>query len=397
MRILLVNTFYYPEIKGGAEYSVKKLAEALKGEGNEILVLVSASENKEEVIDGVRIIRRKFKSLYHSYGDVKKNPFTMVVHRILDFCNPFNGRILNSVICGFKPDIIHTNNLYEITPEIWRVAHKKHIPVVHTIRDYYLMCIKTNLLKKDNSVCYKPNIFCIVYQQINCYLTKYVDVLTAPSAMMIEQVKSRKFFSKAEYEVVYNAIEYDQNLVLKKCKKHSNGDTITFVYLGGLHVHKGIDILLDAFQNIDYSQARLVIAGKGAEEQKVIDACTNDSRIKYAGFLDETGVNNLLEVCDVLICPSIWNEPFGRVILDAYKNGLPVIATKVGALPEIVCNMETGILVPPGSSNDLQKAMEYFIKNGNFLEDCKQKLCSQLDKFSLQNQASAFMEIYERL
>ena len=60
MKILLVNTFYYPEVKGGAEYSVKKLAEALQADGNEITVLASGNTDNDEIIDGIKVHRRGF-------------------------------------------------------------------------------------------------------------------------------------------------------------------------------------------------------------------------------------------------------------------------------------------------------------------------------------------------
>lgn len=73
MRILLVNTFYYPEVKGGAEYSVKKLAEALVQNGNEVIVISAGKSDTVETIDSVNVHRIKFKSVYHSYGDVKNS------------------------------------------------------------------------------------------------------------------------------------------------------------------------------------------------------------------------------------------------------------------------------------------------------------------------------------
>ena len=150
MRIMIVNSFYYPEVKGGAEYSVKKLAEKLKKEGHTVLVIASGHYNLVENIDGIDVHRLKLKAIYHSYGSVKKNLIKMFFHRLLDFYNVFNKKILKNEIKMFCPDIIHTNGLYEITPIIWKIGYDMNIPVVHTIRDFYLACPKTNLLKKKN-------------------------------------------------------------------------------------------------------------------------------------------------------------------------------------------------------------------------------------------------------
>lgn len=397
MKILLVNTFYYPEVKGGAEYSVKKLAEALQADGNEIIVLASGDADNDEIVDGIKVFRRKFHSIYHSYGKVNKNVVTMLFHRALDFWNPMNRNIIVDVIRKEKPDIIHTNNIYEITPIIWKTAKEYGIHTVHTIRDYYLMCFKTNLLKKNNVLCTKPNIGCRVYQYINRKFTKYVDVLTAPSNMMIKEVENRRFFEKSKHIVVYNACEFNKESVAINCAKKKEYSTITFVYLGGFHAHKGIDTLLEAFQNLENSNARLVFAGNGEETQKIKDAAIKDSRIQYAGFLDESQIAELLNRCDVLICPSLWNEPFGRVVLDAYQSGLPVIASRIGALPEIVQEGKTGILVKPGVSEELKNAMNRFLDDNEFLEACKRNLLAKLSEFEIRKQANNFEKIYTLL
>lgn len=394
MKILLVNTFYYPEVKGGAEYSVKKLAEALQADGNEITVLASGNTDNDEIIDGIKVHRRKFHSIYHSYGNVNKNVITMIFHRALDFWNPMNRNIIIDILKKEKPDIIHTNNIYEITPIIWKTAKENGIHTVHTIRDYYLMCYKTNLLKKNNEICNAHNIGCRLYQYINRKLTNYVDVLTAPSNMMIKEVEKRRFFEKSQHSVVYNACEFNKENVAVNCAKKKVDSTITFVYLGGFHEHKGIDTLLEAFQNLESSNARLVFAGKGEKTQKIEEAAIKDSRIYYAGFLDESQIAELLNRCDVLVCPSLWNEPFGRVILDAYKSGLPVIASRIGALPEIVQEGKTGILVNPGVSDELKNAMNCFLDNNGFLEECKSNLLAKLSEFEIRKQANTFEKIY---
>lgn len=397
MDILLVNSFYYPEIKGGAEYSVKKLAEQLQAMGNNVVVLCSGSENSEDIVDGIKVIRRRFHSVYHSYGSVRKNLATKLVHRVLDFRNCLNRGIIRSVFDVVNPEVVHTNNLYEITPEIWVEAKKRGIPVVHTVRDFYLMCYKTNLLRKDKSICESPALGCRFYQMLNRNLSKHVMALTAPSEMMIEQVTNRGFFYNATCKRIYNACDYDDITVREQVKKHLNRRARTFVYLGGLHSHKGVATMLDAFMQVKHEEARLIIAGKGTEEKRVKQACEKDNRIKYVGFLSEKDMTTLLEQCDVLVCPSIWNEPFGRVILDAYKNGLPVISSRIGALPEIVQENVTGLLVSPGSTIELKNALIRFLEDVGLADECRKHLLEQLKEFSLERQAEMFIDVYKNL
>lgn len=398
--ILLVNTYYYPEIQGGAEYSVKKLAEALTQKGHKVLVLSSAKENMHEVIEGVNVQRVKFHSIYHSYGTMKKCPLTKLVHRILDFKNPFNKKLIEDVLKAFKPDVVHTNNLYEITPEIWKVAYEYNIPVIHTIRDYYLMCPKATLMKKNNEGCGKESILCRSYQDINRKLTRYVRVLTAPSSRMISYVIKKDFFKNSIKQVVYNAFEFDLNQIEESINLHNsslNQEKVTFVYLGSFFKHKGIEFLINAFCQLNNDNARLILAGKGPEQEIVEQACKANQNILYAGFLEQKEIDLLLQKCDILICPSLWNEPFGRVVLDAYKNGLPVIACNVGAMPEIIDNEKTGILVQPNNIQELIGAMNRFMEDKSLLIEFRSNLINKLTEFSIDKQVECFEDLYNKL
>lgn len=396
MRIMLVNTFYYPEIKGGAEYSVKKLAEGLTLRGHAVCVLVAGSVNEDVEIDGVSVARRKFNSIYHSYGNVNKTLIKKITHRMLDFYNIRNKSIIKKIIEEFKPDIIHTNNLYEITPIIWDIARKNNIRIIHTIRDYYLLCYKTNLLNSKLQTCDKGKFPCKIYQNINKVFTKNVNVLTAPTYAMLNRITSMGFFEKSYKKVIYNAIDFISDEVNKKInyKLEHSSSVVTFVYLGGFHKHKGIEYLIDTFKTLPHANIKLIFAGKGTLLNFVLDSCNNDSRISYAGFLSEQEINILLKECDVLICPSLWEEPFGRVILDAYANGLPAIVTNIGGLPELVEQGKTGWIVERGNSKQLADTIQLIAEDPSILNSYRRNLYAQLQKFSLQKQITEFEKIY---
>lgn len=139
----------------------------------------------------------------------------------------------------------------------------------------------------------------------------------------------------------------------------------------------------------------MIFAGKGIEEERVKDACRKDKRIEYVGFLNEKDVLNLMKKCDVLICPSLWEEPFGRVILDSYKNGMPVIASEIGALPEIVVDGKTGVLVRPDNVNELTNAMGRFFDSKDSINQSYKYILPQLEKFHLLKQVESFQKLYE--
>ena len=103
----------------------------------------------------------------------------------------------------------------------------------------------------------------------------------------------------------------------------------------------------------------------------------------------------LLKKCDVLICPSQWQEPFGRVVLDAYKHAMPVICSDQGALPSLVDDGKTGFVIESGNQQALTAAMQHYVETEGDI--CKHAAMGveKLNLYSLENQARAFCEIYE--
>lgn len=397
MKILIVNTYYYPDIIGGAEISVQKLAEGLVHNGHEVSVICTNTCNKEEIINKVKIYRLKLKNIYHPIELRKCGYIKKGISRGVDIYNKFNENLLYEKIRTISPQVIHVNNIYGISPVIWGIGKKLNIPVVHTLRDYYLMCPKINMIK-NNDLCEKKNIICDLFSKFNKKCSQKVNYVTAPSNFTLNLFKDNNFFENAKFKTVYNAIDYDINKVneIYNHKLNTSKEKINFVFLGRLAEEKGIKFLITAFMNIKNDNIQLTIAGNGPLEDWLKECEQKDKRIKYVGFLNEKQKDSLLEKMDVLVVPSLWSEPFGRVVIDAYKNAIPVIATKMGGLKEIVENNKTGLLIEAHNTEELMKAINVFSVH----ENVKQKLrnCQkQLKKFSLDNQIYEFEKIYDEL
>ena len=397
MRVLIVNTYYYPHIIGGTEVSVKKLAEGLSEKGIDVSVLCSDVEDKFEIINGVNVYRLKLKNIYQPIELRGANPLKKVIGRANDIYNKFNKRKINELINKIKPNVIHVNNIYGISPVIWEVAKENNIKLIHTIRDYYLMCPKISMLKKGKQ-CKEKNIVCKLFTNLNRKLSKNVDFVTAPSQYTLDCFIKEGFFSNAISKKVFNAIDYNISNVnnILNTKLNNNDSYIKFVFIGTLTHNKGLDLLLEAFSQIKNPNAKLTIAGKGELENMVIECTKNDNRIAYKGFIGEEEINAMLKESDVLVAPSIWNEPFGRVVIDAYKNAMPVIAGKYGGLKEIVKDGMTGLLIEPKNKEEFINALNYF-NDKKHLKSMLNNCVDELKNYSLKYQVEQFIKIYEEL
>lgn len=399
MRILIVNSFYYPEIEGGAELSVKMLAEKLAGVGHDVFVLCTGVEERREIINNVHVIRFRSHCISRAKDCITEKSYIRKLHRILDVFNPFNCKLLRKYVDEIGPDVIHTNGLYDISPVIWSVAKRKKVLLVHTLRDYYLICEHGNMLRrKTGAVCERPRWICRFYRLVNAFFSRNVNIVTAPSAITLNTVCDSGLFKKAKKEVVFNAADLDLTQIRKRANQRiqntDNVDVFNFVFLGALSEHKGIKWLIESFYKIDDPRVRLIIAGKGPLEAYVRDSEKRDGRIIYKGFLNHDEIAVQLKDAYMLICPSLWNEPFGRVVLDAYQMALPVIATDLGALPYIVCDRLTGYIVNSNDRTELLRTMQRAVDDRDAYAKLVDNIADYSEQFTLDYQVEQFAKLY---
>lgn len=368
MRIALLNIFYYPQVVGGAEISTQKLAEEL-AKSNEVYVVCKGDIISKETINGVHVYRM---------------PLKKPVNRMeLYFTRRFRIQCytqFHSALKEIRPDVLHTNNLNDFTGIVWMIAHQCGIPVVHTLRDYSLLCT----YHKHDKMLVKLT-------------SKFVDVITAPSEFTLNYyLENGLFVNTKSKRTIANAIDVDESNLhrLSELKsQNSENQCIRFAYLGRLAPEKGIDWLIRVFSNLN-GHVELHIYGHGVlniDSQKILR--DEPAKFIYHGFMEQENLRKELEKIDVIVAPSLWDEPFGRIILDGYASVCPVIITNRGGMPEVVENMRTGIILQDETDASLKEALEYFCERRNIVnmyEDIKRKILH----YSVDKQAEAFHSTY---
>lgn len=393
MKILIVNTFYYPNMVGGTEQSIKLLAEGLSSIGHEVYVLTgdSSKSSKEiDIINNINIIRLNIKERFN-YG------FKKVVRKGLEIRNILFRNKINEILDEIRPDIIHTNNLFYISPVIWKIAHEKNIKVIHTLRDYWGICPKCTLLNKNCEICSKGKLLCKLHKKNYKLYSKYVNLVTAPSKFTLDLYNENGLFNDIPNKLIYNAIDIDlnehKNLVQQKLKRENLN--IKFVFLGSLEVHKGVKFLIETFLQIKNNNIELIICGDGSLRNYVQEACNKDNRIKYKGKVDKKEKIKILEDSDVMIVPSIWYEPFGRVIIEAYKYAMPVIACKIGGIKELL-NDQVSIGITVNCKKELEVSLNR-LSNRIEIKKYLPSIKKYIENYDLEEQIKSFNNVYENL
>lgn len=398
MKILILNMFYYPNLIGGAEHSVKLLAEHLAAKGHKVSVLTmdgmfSSDLYKAEKINGVSIYRAYDKSIYQRrILNNKTNNIDKLWNGIHLVYNPKMNRIIKRIIDFTRPDIIHTNNLASMSCQVWKYASKKGYQVVHTLRDYCLMDWTTVLGGSKTSL---VKIYCLYQRALS---NKLKGMITAPSQAILSTFLKDGFFKNCGHKCVPNSIVVDWEK-LGRCiqeKKSRNNDAVSFLYAGVLSENKGVKKMIQAFCRCNHKNISLCICGDGTLLEWVKKIAKEDKRIQVMGKLSVEALSKEYERADILIVPSLWAEPFGRIVIEAAQYAVPIIGSDRGGIPGIVKRLQYGICYNADSVEELKLLVDKYSerKNVRRLINSGPK---HLDLYDISRQVQLFEDIYNKL
>lgn len=281
-------------------------------------------------------------------------------------------RILREIILYFKPEIIHVHGAHELTYLVKRSFPST--PVIFTCHGY-----NSDYPLLD----YKLSAF---------FNNKYSDkVITVSDYERKNLLKAG--LSENKLVVIYNGIQESKkrkNLPIKI-------DGFILGTCARLTKKKGINYLIEAFQRVreKYKDIHLFIIGDG-EERKNLEKLVSQNNKNYVHFLGNIPeATSYFSNFHIFVLPSL-NESFGIVILEAMSQRIPVIATKVGGIPEIIRDKETGILVAPKDTKVLVEAIIELLEN----EELRNKIgergyINYKEKFTLEKMAEKTSKIYE--
>lgn len=398
MRILINNPFYYPNMKGGAEQSVKLLAEGLVKNGHTVAIYCVDSKSDEmklEEYNGVTVYRgstHKFHIYRFSYEKNKIKKIEKVHQKLLSWYNRDCIKDFEYVCKNFKPDVVHSNGTYGMSQFIWKKANEMGIPVIHTIRDTGIV--------SPVQYGHKSNVFVkLIHRVKTSYTTSFISAVTAPSTYTLKTSLETGFFKNVKItKCIFNSVSIDKSemqLIFEE-KKKRDSSIIKFMYAGRLVYFKGIEHMIEAFEKLAYKDCELHICGNGEMVKYVEDWAKKDSRIVFHGMLDNASLAEVYKSSDVLLVPSYWPEPFGRVLIEGNMYGLPVIAGECGGMPEIIDTIQGGLKYQPGSAEELVKCMDQLCdreKITSYFENIMEKI----DIYDISNQIKSYELLYDEL
>lgn len=386
MKIALVNSTYYPRVIGGAELSVQYLAESLVAEGHDVTVICAAPEEDRSALNGVQVEYVKLRNLYWPYGQRHSAPLRLAWN-LLDINNRWMGKEVEHRLRALRPDIVHTNNLQVLSGAVWSAAKKLDLPIVHTIRDLYLLCPRSTMFSHGRN-CEKLCRSCAIFASAKRPSSALVDHVVGISRFILDKHLKFGWFPQAGRSVIFNSYAPP-----RKIENQGRSERFTFGFIGRIDRRKGIEWLLSAFADPRVAgSAALIVAGDGEPEFVAL----LKSRVKHlaVNFVGRMTPKEFFSRIDVAVVPSIIDEALGRVILEAYAYGKPVIASDRGGIPEIVDNGKTGFLIDPTYPEQLADRLAMFIEEPELAATFKTDCISRFEDFTPERIVEQYLQVY---
>ncbi len=398
MKILLLNSWYYPNLKGGAEHSVKLLAENLAKKGHDVAVFTIDSEEEKIVkdyIEGVTIYRGTG-GLYNIRKAYRFNKSIMesIRNKYFEIRNYSIITELSRVYEVFAPDIVHINCIAGISMSAILYFHLKQVPIVYTLRDYFLDNPK-NIIEKVSWTNLPKKIMLALYQRYTKNKSSYVNAVTAPSTFTLNYYLNNGYFKNAIHkECIVNSVTIkmsDVDFFIQEKRKHTKRN---FMYAGNITETKGIKPMLTAFMQTTCDTS-LFICGSGNLYGYVEECAKKDKRIKIMGKLTPEELSQVYKNSDIMIVPSLWAEPFGRVVIEAAQHGLYVIGSDNGGIPEIIRTIGCGRIC---NVNDIGSFKDVLEKTFDMnMEDTFSNIKKNIKRYSIEHQINDFETLYSKL
>ncbi len=361
LTIVALNKFHHAT--GGADTLFRKLNGALRARGHRVIEFSTSHPGNWPADPQAVFVWGLDASAAEHAGIVELG--RAFLHGVW---NHEAARAMAKLLARLRPDVIHVHNLfYQLSHSLLRVPLRMGIPVVLTLHDYHPVCA-SNYLYTHGRICEdcKQGIHKILVNRCfhdrlapsamaflsmalrsrpGAYLDRVAHVVS-PSRFLVEKVRE---FGVRLPAVTVLPVFYEPPPAATLSPPRED-----VVYLGQLLPQKGVNELLALAARTTHT---VVFAGAGPLQRAVEEAARRLPNVRYDGFVTGPDLERVISGARCIVVPSLWYENAPAVILDAYARGRPVVASRIGGIPEIVEHEVTGLLVEPGNVEDLEAAV----------------------------------------
>lgn len=382
MRILIVHNYY--QKPGGEEQIFAMEAAMLEANGHEVLCY---TVHNDQVL-AINPLRLAKNTLWNSqvYQELKS-----LVHRE-------------------KPQVVHFHNTFPlISPAAYYAVKEAGAAVVQTLHNYRLLC-PNGLFFRQGRVCEDclgkplplPGVMHGCYRGDHAASAIVASMLGFHSCLGTWQhqidvfiVHSRFAMEKFIQGGLPAAKLVHKTNCLDRAPDAGSGKGGYALFVGRLSVEKGLGVILEAWRQLG-GKMPLKILGAGPMDGLVTAAMQEMPEIEWLGHRSLEDVYEVMGNAAVLVFPSEWYETLGRVAIEAFAKGTPIVASNIGAIAELIDHERTGLLFRPSDPQDLAAQINWLLAHPEKLSQMRQASRDEFEaKYTTSNNCKRLIEIYE--
>jgi glycosyltransferase involved in cell wall biosynthesis len=362
VRVLIVTHRFPPFGVSGVERVAEQTARELMAAGDEVIVLTRRQSIAPALPRLERSSHRGTEVLMIAGGGPLHGRFPKHA-TVLE-------RLFERTLLETQPDVVLATHLMDHSPGYVAIARRWRIPVVLELHDYYTICEQARLQRVSGELCDGPNAgsacaaHCFAGQDhglerwaLRTHMFRraleQADALVTPSQFVADQFTGTFGASIPVPRVIGNGVEFKG----RPPRPPGEDGPLSVGYVGSIVAHKGVHVIVEALRSARLPAAKLTLLGVAVEpyfrELRESAAEVEGLELHALGSFAPEQLPPLLDGIDVVVVPSLWWETYSIVIREALACGIPVIASRLGALPEGIREGENGLLFTAGSSFDL--------------------------------------------
>ncbi len=365
MRITFVNGLYPPHGGAGAENTLRMLAGALTSRGHacSVVTLTPEPHATEGEVDGIPVAYLPLANVYWPHG-ARRPALLRPMFQLLDAFNPMMLRRLSRVLAARQPDVVNCHNLQGFSAAAWLAAARLGIPVVQTVHDYYLGCPRSAMWRPGRGNCARPCPECRAFSLPRRHLSRLPAAITAVSHRMFDRLAAAGVFPDAvTQDQPVRIIRGNNGAMIAPPVAAPRGDGLRLGFMGRLEPAKGLENLLDALQGLPARHMSLSVAGTGRPDY-VAGLHAHATGCGNIAFLGHVRPADFFPTIDLLVIPSVWEDPFPRVFHEALAYGVPSLVTPLGGLQEVIRPGETGFVAAGADAGSLRAMLTRLAAQG---------------------------------
>lgn len=400
--ILIVVHNFPPHHFAGVEIYTYQFAKMLTAKEHDVTVFYPVDDKKA----------LQPRLLFELYEDIKvvclvSNHDSLTLGN--QIVNEATERLFRDYLTINKFGVIHFQHLMNMPFSFIDIATKYCRQVFLSLHDFWIICETIHLRNANtNSLCSGPESTVKCAECLLTYfgggtiddLNEFIDVRISVAKKNLSKVTSISAPTKyvAEKFKQYNfarsvTIAPLGMHLITRSERRLDPTHIVFGFLGVIHATKNIFMLAEVFKNV-VGTAKLLIFGSGEpiNVSRLGEIIRGEARIEYRGAYKPDQLPEILSSIDVLVLPSV-SENYPLVIREALSAGVPVIASKVGGIPEIILHNKNGLLFDPSTPQNLFDCLQYVVNNPSIIEKLKQYITPIL---SISGDVDEWLAIYDK-